>query len=76
MWFMNKSIGVFLLAAGTIGSGGGSATNPNPNPSKTGQYWTTKKDGTNNGISFAFNPSSIFMFSDYKATGMPVRCVK
>ena len=76
MWFMNKSIGVFLLAAGTIGSGGGSATNPNPNPSKTGQYWTTKKDGTNRGISFAFNPSSIFMFSDYKATGMPVRCVK
>ena len=77
MWFMNKSIGIFLLAAGTIGSGGGSATsNPNYSTAKTGQYWTSKKDGENRGISFTFNPSSIFMFSDYQATGIPVRCVK
>ena len=77
MWFMNKSIGIFLLAAGTIGNGGGSATsNPNYSTAKTGQYWTSKKDGENRGISFTFNPSSTFMFSDYQATGIPVRCVK
>lgn len=77
MWFMNKSIGIFLLAAATIGSGGGSATsNPNYSTAKAGQYWTSKKDGENRGISFTFNPSSVFMFSDYQATGIPVRCVK
>ena len=77
MWFMNKSIGIFLLAAGKIGNGGGSATsNPNYSTAKTGQYWTSKKDGENRGISFTFNPSSTFMFSDYQATGIPVRCVK
>ena len=77
MWFMNKSIGIFLLASGSIGNGGGCSTgSPTIGGGTIGQYWTSTKDGSR-GKCFVFsNNGAPTMFSDYQATGVPVRCVK
>ncbi|EXY25065.1 fibrobacter succinogenes major domain family protein, partial [Bacteroides fragilis str. 2-F-2 len=78
MWFMNKSIGIFLLASGSIGWGGGCSTGSATIGEGTiGEYWSSTKDGNNQALCFAFyNDGTVMMFSDYQATGIPVRCVK
>ena len=78
MWFMNKSIGIFLLASGSIGWGGGCSTgSATVGEGTIGEYWSSTKDVNNRALSFAFyNDGTVTMFSDYQATGAPVRCVK
>ena len=79
MWFMNKSIGVFLLASGSIGNGGGCSTGSATIGEGTiGEYWSSTKDGNNRALCLTFYKDGPVprMFSDYQATGIPVRCVK
>ena len=72
MWFMNKSIGVFLLAAGGIGWGGGSSTgNPTSGGGSDGQYWTSTK-----GTRLLFSKGSAVTGPDHPESGLTVRCVK
>ena len=69
MWFMNKSIGVFLPFAGGIGWGGGSSTGEPT--SSGGQYWTANK-----GKRLLFSDGSAAIASDDISSGLTVRCVK
>lgn len=72
MWFMNKSIGIFLLASGGIGWGGGSSTgDPTSDAGTGGQYWSST-----DGKRLLFSNGSVGIGSDYLASGLAVRCVK
>ena len=72
MWFMNKSIGIFLLASGGIGWGGGSSTgDPTSDAGTGGQYWSST-----DGKRLLFYNGSVGISSDYLASGLAVRCVK
>ncbi|MCZ2505023.1 hypothetical protein [Bacteroides fragilis] len=72
MWFMNKSIGIFLLASGGIGWGGGSSTgDPTSDAGTGGQYWSST-----DGKRLLFYNGSVGIGSDYLASGLAVRCVK
>jgi len=76
MWFMNKSIGIFLLASGGIGWGGGSSTgNPTSGGGTEGQYWTSTYN-KNDSKRFVFSNGSAGIGLDYLASGLAVRCVK
>ena len=76
MWFMNKSIGIFLLASGGIGWGGGSSTgDPTSDAGTGGQYWSSTYN-KNDGKRLVFYNGSAGIGSDYLASGLAVRCVK
>ena len=76
MWFMNKSIGIFLLASGGIGWGGGSSTgDPTSDGGTGGQYWSSTYN-KNDGKRLVFYNGSAGIGSDYLASGLAVRCVK
>ena len=69
---MNKSIGIFLLASGGIGWGGGSSTgDPTSDAGTGGQYWSST-----DGKRLLFYNGSVGISSDYLASGLAVRCVK
>ena len=76
MWFMNKSIGIFLLASGGIGWGGGSSTgDPTSDGGTGGQYWSSTYN-KNNAKRLVFSNGSAGIGVDYLASGLAVRCVK
>ncbi|MFK2668155.1 hypothetical protein ACIXT7_22670, partial [Bacteroides fragilis] len=76
MWFMNKSIGIFLLASGGIGWGGGSSTgDPTSDGGTGGQYWSSTYN-KNDGKRLVFSNGSAGIGLDYLASGLAVRCVK
>ena len=76
MWFMNKSIGVFLLASGGIGWGGGSSTgDPTSDGGTGGQYWSSTYN-KNDAKRLVFANGSAGIGLDYLASGLAVRCVK
>ena len=76
MWFMNKSIGVFLLASGGIGWGGGSSTgDPTSDAGTGGQYWSSTYN-KNDGKRLVFYNGSAGIALDHLTSGLAVRCVK
>ena len=76
MWFMNKGIGVFLLASGGIGWGGGSSTgDPTSGGGTGGQYWSSTYN-KNDAKRLLFSDGSAGIALDHLTSGLAVRCVK
>lgn len=79
MWFMNKTIGLFLPAAGNRLYDEGSGITPTYYSGSHGVYWCSDDSNfpiSNMGYFMSFYSSSASIGSGAKTCGYPVRCVK
>ena len=76
MWFMSKTVGLFLPAAGGRYGGGGSALNATNDVEIAGCYWGTLAIDNNSAWCLYFYGGSVERSGAMKTSGYPVRCVK
>ena len=77
IWFMSKTKGLFLPAAGHRGSNVGSGTTATGNAGTYGNYWSSDSYDSNNGhILFFYSGNAYLGNLNNKSFGFSVRCVK
>lgn len=77
MWFMNKTKGLFLPAAGYSRASQGSGTEPTTNAGTEGYYWSSDFDKTNNHVHYLyFYRGGAYPGHWSEIPGYSVRCVK
>ena len=76
MWFMNKTKGLFLPAAGSRHYTNGSGTLPTDYLDTFGYYWSSDVSSGSFSYYLLFNSGNAYIYDYSKALGISVRCVK
>lgn len=76
IWFMNKTIGLFLPAAGYRTTYVGSGTTANDGAGTSGSYWSSDPEGKASGYGLNFYNGYTDVSYYNRSRGFSVRCVK